>query len=99
SALLGREQQDVGIVNYFGAAQRCDGDKRIILSVNYQSRYADLINDSYRAGTVVVVVGICEAVGGGSEALVKLPDRVHLWQTADIVKLWIQFLFRANSFF
>jgi len=45
SALPGREQKDVGVVNYGRVVQWCEGDKRIVLGMDYQSRYADLIND------------------------------------------------------
>ena len=50
-----------------------NGNKRIVLRVDNQSWYADLINNANRTGLVIVIVGVGETVRLSGEAVIESP--------------------------
>ena len=65
------EQKYVRVSSYEWVFKRCKGDKWIVSRVDNQSRNYDAINDLQRAGTIMVISSISEAVGYCRIAIVK----------------------------
>ena len=66
------------IAGHLGPAELVAGHERVVVGRQDQRRHRDPIDDTHRAGAMVIVGGVAEAMVGRGVGLVELADRADL---------------------
>src|SRR6266481_2954945 len=99
SALFRGQQQHVRIGSDRGIAHRVEGDERIVLGVNDQSRNADAADEGASAGFGVVIIRVSKTKMWRHILVVELLDAANAIQQAHIVTTRKQFFLNLDAVF